>query len=148
MNPLRLLGFCVENQMSAPKEQNETPNRRSLRFKRPAASVNMEELRELIALLRDNGLAELELENEGFRVRLRRDSGSNRFTSAFSSFALLRPLLQLLRLPPPVLVQRIRARRHQQKLLRIRIYTSFRLRLWARSIVRLLRPRSLCEDRQ
>jgi acetyl-CoA carboxylase biotin carboxyl carrier protein len=34
----------------------------------------MEELRELIALLRDNGLAELELENEGFRVRLRRES--------------------------------------------------------------------------
>jgi acetyl-CoA carboxylase biotin carboxyl carrier protein len=34
----------------------------------------MEELRDLIALLRDNGLAELELENEGFRVRLRRDS--------------------------------------------------------------------------
>jgi acetyl-CoA carboxylase biotin carboxyl carrier protein len=35
----------------------------------------MEELRELIALLRENGLSELELENEGFRVRLRRDSG-------------------------------------------------------------------------
>jgi acetyl-CoA carboxylase biotin carboxyl carrier protein len=35
----------------------------------------MEELRELITLLRDNGLSELELENEGFRVRLRRDSG-------------------------------------------------------------------------
>ena len=35
----------------------------------------MEELRELIDLLRENGLAELELENEGFRVRLRRDSG-------------------------------------------------------------------------
>jgi acetyl-CoA carboxylase biotin carboxyl carrier protein len=34
----------------------------------------MDELRELITLLRDNGLAELELENEGFRVRLRRDS--------------------------------------------------------------------------
>ena len=34
----------------------------------------MEELRELISLLRDNGLAELELENEGFRVRLRRES--------------------------------------------------------------------------
>ena len=34
----------------------------------------MDELRELIALLRDNGLAELELENEGFRVRLRRES--------------------------------------------------------------------------
>jgi acetyl-CoA carboxylase biotin carboxyl carrier protein len=36
----------------------------------------MEELRELIALLRDNGLAELELENEGFRVRLRRESAA------------------------------------------------------------------------
>lgn len=36
-------------------------------------SVNMEELRELIALLRDNGLAELELEREDFRVRLRRE---------------------------------------------------------------------------
>ena len=59
--------------MSAPKEQSETPNRRARA--KPAASVNMEELRELITLLRDNGLAELELENEGFRVRLRRDSG-------------------------------------------------------------------------
>src|SRR6185503_18082170 len=60
--------------MSAPKEQSETPNRRARGSERPAASVNMEELRELIGLLRDNGLAELELENEGFRVRLRRDS--------------------------------------------------------------------------
>jgi acetyl-CoA carboxylase biotin carboxyl carrier protein len=33
----------------------------------------MDELRELIGLLRENGLAELELENEGFRVRLRRE---------------------------------------------------------------------------
>ena len=61
--------------MSTPKEQPETPNRRTRAAQRPPASVNMEELRELIALLRDNGLAELELENEGFRVRLRRDSG-------------------------------------------------------------------------
>ena len=40
----------------------------------PEPSVNLDELRELIALLRDNGLAEFELEREGFRVRLRRDS--------------------------------------------------------------------------
>ncbi len=40
----------------------------------PKPSVNLDELRELIALLRDNGLAEFELEREGFRVRLRRDS--------------------------------------------------------------------------
>ena len=62
--------------MSAPKEQSETPNRRVRSAQKPAASVNMDELRELIALLRENGLAELELENEGFRVRLRRDSAA------------------------------------------------------------------------
>ena len=62
--------------MSAPQEQNDqTPNRRS-RSKReaPSASVNMNELSELITLMRENGLAELELEREDFRVRLRRDS--------------------------------------------------------------------------
>jgi len=60
--------------MSAPKEQSETPNRRARTGQKPAASVNLEELRELIELLRENGLAELELENKGFRVRLRRES--------------------------------------------------------------------------
>ena len=50
--------------MAARKEQSEPAAK---------ASVNMEELRELIALLRDNGLAELELEREDFRVRLRRE---------------------------------------------------------------------------
>lgn len=40
---------------------------------KPAASVNMDELRELIALLQENGLAELELERADFRVKLRRD---------------------------------------------------------------------------
>ena len=60
--------------MSTPKEQPEAAGKRSRAAQRPAASVNMEELRELISLLRDNGLAELELENEGFRVRLRRES--------------------------------------------------------------------------
>ena len=50
--------------MAARKEQSELS---------PKASVNMDELRELIALLRENGLAELELEREDFRVRLRRE---------------------------------------------------------------------------
>ena len=62
--------------MSEPKEQSEAPNRRA-RAQKPAPSVNMEELRELIDLLRENGLAELELENEGFRVRLRREWGAS-----------------------------------------------------------------------
>jgi acetyl-CoA carboxylase biotin carboxyl carrier protein len=65
--------------MSAPKDQAETQNRKARprqpnATERPVASVNMDELRELITLLRENGLAELELENEGFRVRLRRES--------------------------------------------------------------------------
>ncbi len=63
--------------MSAPKENGETGGKRNRAAQRPPASVNMEELRELIGLLRDNGLAELELENEGFRVRLRRESGAS-----------------------------------------------------------------------
>ncbi|HEX2268872.1 MAG TPA: acetyl-CoA carboxylase biotin carboxyl carrier protein [Pyrinomonadaceae bacterium] len=50
--------------MAARKEQSEPAAK---------ASVNMEELRELIGLLRENGLAELELEREDFRVRLRRE---------------------------------------------------------------------------
>jgi acetyl-CoA carboxylase biotin carboxyl carrier protein len=71
------LCFFVAKQMPAPKEQGETPNRRARPRREqsdPAASVNMEELRELIALMRENGVAELELEREDFRVRLRRDS--------------------------------------------------------------------------
>jgi acetyl-CoA carboxylase biotin carboxyl carrier protein len=47
--------------------------RRQAKPSRPERSVNMDELRELIALLRENGLAEFELEQEGFRVRLRRE---------------------------------------------------------------------------
>ena len=53
--------------MAARKEQSDNTAK---------ASVNMDELRELIALLRDNGLAELELEREDFRVRLRREGVS------------------------------------------------------------------------
>ena len=66
--------------MSATKEQGEQNKRKGSRrdqaeSERPSASVNLDELRELIALMRDNGLAELELEREEFRVRLRRDFG-------------------------------------------------------------------------
>ena len=64
--------------MSATKEQGEQNKRKGSRreqseSERPSASVNLDELRELIALMRENGLAELELEREEFRVRLRRD---------------------------------------------------------------------------
>lgn len=69
---------------------------------RPAASVNMDELRELIALLRENGLAEFELEREGFRVRLRRESTN---TSARNSEVVSAPA------PPPSQVETVVAQK-------------------------------------
>jgi acetyl-CoA carboxylase biotin carboxyl carrier protein len=47
----------------------------------PAASVNMDELRELIALVRDNGLAEFELERSDFRVRLVREGAGTHYVA-------------------------------------------------------------------
>ena len=54
--------------MAARKEQSEPAAK---------ASVNLAELRELITLLRENGLAELELESQDFRVRLRREGANS-----------------------------------------------------------------------
>jgi acetyl-CoA carboxylase biotin carboxyl carrier protein len=87
--------------MSAPKEPGETPNRRARAPQRPAASVNLEELRELIGLLRDNGLAELELENEGFRVRLRRESAFAQTAAQTAEVPLLPPPPAPVQAPPP-----------------------------------------------
>ena len=56
--------------------------RRRSRPAGPEASVNIEELRELIALIRENGFAEFELEHEGFRVRLRREGEPARAENA------------------------------------------------------------------
>src|SRR5215213_10441950 len=81
--------------MSAAKEQGETSARRnrsrqSNPSERPAASINMDELRELITLVRENGLIELELENEGFRVRLRREGSAGESTQFTPSPAPVR----------------------------------------------------------
>src|ERR1043166_1077372 len=78
--------------MSAPKEQGDTPNRRPRAAQRPAASVNME-------VLRDNGLGELELENEGFRVRRRRESPSGQPAAQTAEVPLPPPPAQPA--PPP-----------------------------------------------
>jgi acetyl-CoA carboxylase biotin carboxyl carrier protein len=52
----------------------------------PGTSINMDELRELIALIRENGLAEFELEHQGFRVRLRREEASRAATDGEREF--------------------------------------------------------------
>ncbi|MGI9066129.1 MAG: acetyl-CoA carboxylase biotin carboxyl carrier protein [Pyrinomonadaceae bacterium] len=53
-------------------EPERARGRRRNRSAGTEASVNMEELRELIQLIRENEFTEFELEREGFRVRLRR----------------------------------------------------------------------------
>ena len=60
----------MKDRDSKQRPQPQRPQRS--RTTKPEPSVNMDELRELIALLRENGLSEFELEREGFRVRLRR----------------------------------------------------------------------------
>jgi acetyl-CoA carboxylase biotin carboxyl carrier protein len=70
-------GKSTEGQRgSGSPEPGGHVRRHRSRPSRPAASVNMDELRELIALIRENGFAEFELEHEGFRVRLRREGES------------------------------------------------------------------------
>lgn len=70
-----------DDTITSPKKgQSETRRarvRQAESSNSPQPSVNMDELRELIALLRENGLAEFELEREGFRVRLRREGFSS-----------------------------------------------------------------------
>lgn len=64
-----------EPQLPAESPESAQHNRR--RRNRPRhleTSVNMDELRELIALIQENGFAEFELEREGFRIHVRRDA--------------------------------------------------------------------------
>lgn len=50
--------------------------RRRNQLAQPEISVNMDELRELIQLIRENDFSEFELERQGFRVRFRRGAES------------------------------------------------------------------------
>ena len=67
-------------ELSAPSESPERVHRdRGRRRNRNQprnleASINMDELRELIGLITDNGLTDFELEREGFRVKVGRNT--------------------------------------------------------------------------
>jgi acetyl-CoA carboxylase biotin carboxyl carrier protein len=50
--------------------------------RRPEASLNMDELRELVELIAEHGFTDFELEREGFRVRLGRELPSQTPTTA------------------------------------------------------------------
>ncbi len=63
-----------EPQSAADSSENAPQNRRRrTRSRHLEPSVNMDELRELVDLIQDNGFAEFELEREGFRLHVRRD---------------------------------------------------------------------------
>ena len=65
----------VEPPVESDAEVSVEPSRGRRRRNRSLAaenSVNMDELRELIQLIRENDFSEFELEREGFRVRFRR----------------------------------------------------------------------------
>src|ERR1700682_3409646 len=59
-----------------PAEQSALPDRGRRRSrntpKHLEASINMDELRELVGLITENGLTNFELEREGFRVKVGR----------------------------------------------------------------------------
>jgi acetyl-CoA carboxylase biotin carboxyl carrier protein len=55
------------------RETGAQARRRRSRQPHLETSVNMDELRELIALIQENGFSEFELEREGFRIHVRRD---------------------------------------------------------------------------
>jgi acetyl-CoA carboxylase biotin carboxyl carrier protein len=57
----------------AVPEPERRERRRSRSRSNTDLSINMDELRELIGLIRENALAEFELERQGFRVRIRRE---------------------------------------------------------------------------
>jgi acetyl-CoA carboxylase biotin carboxyl carrier protein len=69
--PQREKSDDVQPASDAP--ETDRPERRSRKRQlRLEASVNMDELRELIALIQENGFAEFEVQREGFRFYVRR----------------------------------------------------------------------------
>lgn len=63
-------------------EQTAGKSRRRRRASASELSVNMDELRELIQLIRENDFTEFELEREGYRVRFRRGGDASPETRA------------------------------------------------------------------
>jgi acetyl-CoA carboxylase biotin carboxyl carrier protein len=64
-------GLAAESEGENSTERTRSRRRRN-RSVATETSVNMDELRELIQLIRENDFTEFELEREGFRVRFRR----------------------------------------------------------------------------
>jgi len=70
----------------------ERPERRRRSRSNADLSINMDELRELIGLIRENGLAEFELERQGFRVRIRREETATETNASVVEAPAVAPL--------------------------------------------------------
>src|SRR6185436_647002 len=66
------VGDVAQPEAEVVIEAGRVRGRRRNRSAGTEASVNMDELREIIHLIRENEFTEFELEREGFRVRFRR----------------------------------------------------------------------------
>ena len=71
----------AESEVETSGERGRSARRRS-RSSATEASVNMDELRELVQLVRENDFTEFELEREGFRVRFRRGAEATEVVAA------------------------------------------------------------------
>lgn len=82
--PQREKSDDVQPASDAP--ETDRPERRSRKRQlRLEASVNMDELRELIALIQENGFAEFEVQREGFRFYVRRHTEAGERNEAGTS---------------------------------------------------------------
>lgn len=77
---------------SDARESVKLGRRRRHRQRQLEASVNMDELRELITLIQENGFAEFEFQRESFRLYVRRDVEVASTTEAGSSSTALHPV--------------------------------------------------------
>lgn len=62
--------------------------------RRPDASVNMEEVRELVDLIAERGFTDFELEREGFRIRLRREVAGQQSGQQIAPAPFANPFMQ------------------------------------------------------
>ena len=75
MSEPETLNEQTEGSINVESQEPGQPNRRRRHRSRPIdPSVNMDELRELIDLIQENGFAEFEISREGFRLHVRRDA--------------------------------------------------------------------------
>jgi acetyl-CoA carboxylase biotin carboxyl carrier protein len=88
----KVLEPVVENESDLTVEPVRGRRRRS-RSVASDNSVNMDELRELIQLIRENDFSEFELEREGFRVRFRRGGEADEVNRSAAPIRELQPAL-------------------------------------------------------